>query len=320
MKLTLYPNEYAFLSTDIIIQLKKGLNDITINNIPLNIDTHSFIFSFQDTNVSVISYEIYENIENNFSIKLLIEAEIDGEYSMNLFFKINKIYYNIFYNFLYDSENSNISAYGWVEVVNNCGIDLENVEIQIVINKNNDNIIFTLDNIYKITNNLSTNISFLSHCNIPIFYKYILPFDKNEVVECIFIKNTKDFQIGIPLMPGNISLYFQDKNKNFQNIGNDKIDIYFPNDDILFEIGNVDIISVNREKLDNLNIINLENRTENIVKLTVEINTNNKNIQQSNAEFVIDENGIGQVDLKIMPFSSQKINYTLQEIESISNL
>ena len=314
MKLTLYPGEHAFVSREIIVKLNQGLNEVIIGDIPQHIDPHSLIFDFKN-NLDVVAktYHLQTNENGLGNVELLIEAEESKEYNMTFFYKVNMISYDIFYNFLYDSMNKCISMSGWVEINNYCGISFENVELQIVVNQNNDNVVFTLDNQYNIPDQSEMNVSFLFESNIPVKYKYIIPFDQNQVIECLFIKNNEESRLGTPLMPGNISLYFKDENQSLQHIGNDKVDIYLPDDDILFEIGQInDLLLISRQIFEETYTIDIQNVTDKIININLEINTYGRDIKQSNVEFDMDENGIGNIELKILPSSKQQVIYKIE--------
>ena len=325
MKLTLYPNGYAFISRNIIVQLNEGLNEIVVEDIPPHIDPHSLMFSFEETSDVIIrTYEFINNSETENPTPILnvvLEALYSGEYAMTFFYKVNKIAYEVFYNFLYDSIKETMSMYGWLEVGNYCGNDFKNLELQVVITQSNDNVIFTLDNIYDIQNGKKVNISFLSKNNVPVKHKFIVPFDKEIAVECIYMNNSDAFKLGTPLMAGSITLYFQDSDKSLQHIGDDKIDIYLPGDNIPFEIGRADdLVSVERKIVDDANVITLKNLTQEIIEVALEVNTFNQEVQQSNVVLEVDEDGIAEVVVKIMPLATFQVIYRIRGFEPPSTL
>jgi len=323
MKLTLYPNNSGYVSQDISVKLLKGLNQLVIDNIPLQIDKHSLIFSFQNASQTTVqNYELSEGEnQESFSLIMLIESTDNGEYTFTFSYRINNISYNIFYNFLYDNLIGELSIYGWAEITNYSGKDFQSTELQIVTSEHNNNVIFTLDSTYNIINNKTINLSFLSKNGIHVNNKYIIPSDKDVAIECIAIQNTPEFQLGTPLMPGEVSVYFKDVDQNIQFMGSDKTSIYLPDEDIFFEIGNSDdLLQVTRQYSENGNLVNIKNTTKETMNVRLEINTYGKEIEQSNVVFTIDNNNVIYVDLKLTPLENLQVVYRLKDISPLSLL
>lgn len=323
MKLTLYPNDYGIINQDFFLQLNQGINQVTIDNIPLNIDPYSIIFSFENTEeICIKSFEYLDDNENKTkSLFLNIEVITSKTYELQLSYKINKISYNVFYNFLYDN-NDTMSAYGWLEIINNAGVNLQNVDLQIIIYENGNNIKFTLDDNYDIPQDKKINISFLFKNNIPVETEYIIPFDKNVMVECISIQNSEQYNLGTPLMSGVSSLYFKDEENTVQFIGSEKTEMYLPDESIMFEIGKADDLVQTRKYSDEENHhIIINNISDTIINVRVEIDTYGQEIENNNVIFTIDpDDNIAYIDLKIHPFVSMEIIYKLQGISTTSIL
>lgn len=323
MKLTIYPNKQSFVSEKMSIDILKGINKLTINGIPKSIDSHSLIFSFDNPNVIVQTYSLHPDEEHEGLLKANIVLESIDNLScyLDLFYKINGISYDVYYNFL-QNNNKTISINGWVEINNYSGADLRNVELQIVINQDNNNIIFTLNNSYILMNNEKVNISFLSKSDVEYGIKYVIPYNRSSIIECISIQNSEDKQLGIPLMAGKVTLYFKDKENSLQFIGEDNIDVYFPDDEIVFEISeNYELAkvvkSIGEDYLYNVSIQNTSNKT---LLIDVEADFQELEVIESNAVWTKDENNISHVLLKIMPMSIEKIFYKLNASEIIPSI
>lgn len=323
MKLTLYPDDYGFVSRDIIVPLEAGLNEITIENIPTNIAPHSLLFSFQKPEQVVVKkYEFVENENHSsISINLILEAVGNDDYLFTFFYKVNQISYQVFYNFLYDNIQNSIAIYGWIEITNYTGIDFNNVILQIVARQNNDNIIFTIDDTHDIENNKNINISFLSKNFINVNHKFIVPFNKDAMIECISIQNNNEAQLGTALIPGAITLYFQDEQQSLQYIGDDSMGICLPDEEILFEIGNADdLIEVTRTMVEDNYITTLQNFSNNAINVNIETNTFGRPIEKSNVVMEIDDRGIAHTELKVIPLTTTQVIYKLTGIEPASIL
>jgi len=312
MQLTLYPNGTALIHRPIIIDLKEGINEITINNIPDTIDDHNIIFNFLDSdNVFAKSYEFTEN-EGELLLNVIIIANESKEYSLDLVYTIKEIFNETFYTVIYDIENKTITIHGWLEIQNQSGKDFKNIELKNICSENNNNIIFYFDDEQNIENKQKSYISFISKKYIPFYKKYLIAFDHNHASEYIVVNNTIDNNLGVTFMAGEISLYQQNQDSVIY-IGSEKMDVYLP-DDTLFFISNTieNKVNVIKQTIDDLYIINLQNLTHEIIDIEVEINTFRKNIKKTNVEFYIDNNGIGHVDLKLSPLSNYKIVYQLE--------
>lgn len=313
MKITLYPQKFALVNTSFRIELKKGINTIKIDKIPETIDKKSIILDF---------LKIYDASIKSYSFKndvLLLEILSLSDHPLcevDFYYKVLEIEFENFYNFLYLPIENSILMDGWITIKNNILFKYENTDLQLVHNYKDQNIIFSIDGKYDISNGTDT-LSFIS-LKIPIKKKLLVKYDSNVAKECVFFKNSIENNLGNILMPGKTTVNFKDGDGHLQFLGQDNFGLYLPDEDIEFEIGDADeLIEIERDVDDNLFTHIFTNLTDQILEIEAEFNTFGGEISENNAVFEIRENYIGVLKMKLLPKENKIIKYkiTPNEIE-----
>lgn len=316
MRMTLCPQNFALINTIFLSDFKKGNNTIKIDQIPDSIDTKSIILNFlKCDDISVKNYFLIDN-ENKKELILEITSLSDHKNcEVDFSYKTYKIEFETFYNFLYDPSENNILMNGWVSIKNNCNFQYNNVDLQLVYNHQNQNIIFSLDGKYNISSDNNPIISFIS-LKIPVKKKILAKYDSNIAKECIFFINNEDNNLGNILIPGATSVHFKDINGHVHLLGQDNFSLYLPDEEIEFEIGDIeDLIKIERDIDDNLFTNKFINLTDNILDIEAEFNTFGGQIVESNAVFEVDENYIGLLKMKLLPKGENIIKYRIEPRE-----
>lgn len=310
MLLTLYPKQFGYIKKIYNIKNLENMKMFSLSGIIPTIDPESIVFDFGEHQDST-AVNFFRFIEKNQKIELMLNTESDT-IKMGLDYKIDKIAYNTFYNFVYDEQTQTMSVLGCIAINNQTGSQLNDIAIQIVASQDNDNVVMTLDGFYQLPNNQITNIVFLSKNNIPTFSKMVVPYAQDVAIDCLTVKNETP-HLGDIFIPGAMNLYFKGADGVLKQIGNDQIDFYLPEEDMVFEIGlENEAIDIKKTIIDDNYIIDITNNQDKIAMLEIEINTLNQEVTQSNVQLSPDENGITNLMIKMMPFTSQQINYSIK--------
>ena len=291
-------NYQKLLARSIGKKIKVKIDNETIEGILLSYDHNTLVLDINGKPEIVFTYKAkYIVLQTNISeytlrpsLKVVLEAEKPGTYLLELIYLAKGISWTPYYAIIVSSDEKQIEELaGWARIVNNAGIDFENVglsllagEVQIVSGETYirplsktyyeaggipsplsqfseeklfEYHIFKLNGRIDLKNNEAKQISFITAKNVSCIKEYFVDYVRKgpKVYVVISFNNTKTNNLGVPLPKGIIRVY-KNTESGIVFIGEDRIENKSVNSTVRVVVGVVYDITVSRKMLESRKI------------------------------------------------------------------